>query len=167
MPNNALEPSVKYRGPRLSAARSSWPGSTRSLGVMRETVVAMLVLPCCLSVAGCDTLHGIRIEASPTSRTCVVAGLSGAGFALRDPSTSTGHAEVVEKESRVSWFTADLSNPNRVELYSLVMHEPMRCDRFANIVPRMRAAVKSIESSCATEHVLVTEHFMNQERCGM
>jgi hypothetical protein len=27
MPNNAFEPTVKYRGPRLSVARSSWPAA--------------------------------------------------------------------------------------------------------------------------------------------
>ncbi len=45
LPNNALEPPVDHRGPRLSVARSLWPAAQLSqLGVMRELGKFILLL---------------------------------------------------------------------------------------------------------------------------
>lgn len=131
---------------------------------MQKRVILALALS---AATGCDSLHAVRIEAAPVAPTCVRAALSQAGLALVDTPDSPGHALVVERGRREGWFSADLSRAGRVELYIVAMHQPVRCEALTRVLPRMRAAASAIQSGCTADRVVISERFLNQDRCGM
>ena len=113
---------------------------------------AALLLP--LTLMGCDTLHGVRIELKPDNRQslqpiCIQETLRKIGYEVESASPTT--LQVQEKAKGGAWFFVSHEDPMRVAFYFITMHEPLPCDIAQRIAHRMRAAAKATQEACVPE----------------
>jgi hypothetical protein len=104
-----------------------------------------------LVLAGCDTLHGVRIELKTGNKlslepVCIQETLRKIGYEVESTSPTT--LQVREKTKGGAWFFVSHENPMRVEFYFLTMHEPLPCDIAQRMVDHMRIASKATQEGC-------------------
>lgn len=128
------------------------------------------------SLAGCATLHGVRInlsgvDSSPFMKACLEEALHKAGLDVEHADANRLRVGMPGQDGHLFSVLFERPGPRApwgASLYRFAAPEPIPCEVMQQVVPKMRAAAAEARKSCSTPTRRVDAvEVWSQPRCGL